>query len=124
MSAKDTFIEKTNGLIPTIALPDGQYHNVENHATIILGQDLRLCVQQVKVKEHRVAGTTAIPNMGWNVELFDSDGNHLMTVLTQHGNTFAGWEVIPSLITTILSWEWTKDFTANNRFGAIKSKVP
>ena len=124
MSAKDTFTEKTNGLIPTIALPDGQYHNVENHATIALGYDLNLCIQRVKVQEPRIGGTTTIRNTGWNAELFDSDGNHLMTVLTKHGDTFDMWEVIPGLITTILSWEWTKDFTVGGPFGAIKSKVP
>lgn len=125
MSPNNTFTDKTRGLPTGSILPAGQYHHVQNHTTIVLGHDLHLCVQRVRVEEPAPAGgTISIRNAGWTVELFDSDGNHLMTVLTKHGDTFAIWEVIPSLITTILSWEWTKDFTVGATFGAIKSKVP
>lgn len=106
------FADKTQGLATNSDLLDDQYRNVENHATIVLGADLTLCVQSVRVEEPAPSGgTLSIRNMGWTVELFDSDGNYLQTVLTKHGNTFAIWDVVPGLITTVLSWPWTRDYT-------------
>jgi hypothetical protein len=104
----DTFTDKTEWVTTTRPLPEGWSRTVSNVAEYVLGHDLRLCVQQVRVVEPSPKGTVyTVKGDGWTVEAFDSDGNHLCTVAT----TTAWYALdLDRMITTVLSWPWTRDF--------------
>ena len=113
----DTFTEKTEWITTHDELPEGYGRDVKNVASIVLGADLRLHVQNVTIT-HPNGKTISIVAKGTTVELFDSDGNHLATVAsfasyTNQNIVTPVWDVLPSLITTVQSWPWTRDYIDN-----------
>lgn len=104
----DTFTDKTEWVTTTRPLPEGWTRTVSNVAEYVLGHDLRLCIQQVRVDEPSPKGTAyTVKGEGWTVEAFDSDGNHLLTIAT----TTAWYALdLDRMIATVLSWPWTTPY--------------
>lgn len=104
----DTFTNQTTWINATRTLPPLWDRRVINERTIVLGEDLQLCVQRVIVSEGSGPGSThTVVGDGYTVELFDADGNHLTTVAA---STREHHIDVPALIPVVLSWPWTKDF--------------
>lgn len=94
---------RVSHLLPTKGY--GEASNVTNEATValyVIGFDLTLAVQ----------GCTGPEGTGARIQLFDCDGNYLMTVAV-----FAGalarreaLDAVPAYLALIPTWGWTKDY--------------
>lgn len=96
------FTDRTEWVSTTRPIPDHWQRSVETQQVLVLGNDLRLNLQRVRVTRPGGVGEIVM-GTGWTAELFDGNGNHLTTVARS---------LIPEnirladLVPVVLAWPW------------------